>query len=94
MSEEKKAIIHIDPAEETGRYANAATIMHSPTEFIIDFMMLLPGDRRKVVSRVLTSPSHAKQFAAALLENVSRYEAVYGEITVPGKEPEFTGTVN
>ena len=94
MSDEKKAVIHIDPNEETGRYANAATIMHSPTEFIIDFMMLLPGDRRKVVSRVLTSPSHAKQFAAALMENVGRYEASYGEITVPGKEPQFTGTVN
>jgi len=94
MSEEKKAVIHIDPAEETGRYANAATIMHSPTEFIVDFMMLLPGDRRKVISRILTSPTHAKQFAAALLDNVARYEATYGEITVPGKEPEFTGTVN
>lgn len=94
MSEEKKAIIHIDPAEETGSYSNAATIMHSPTEFIIDFMMFLPGDRRKVVSRVITSPSHAKQFAAALIDNVAKYEAAYGEITVPGKEPEFTGTVN
>ena len=94
MSEEKKAVIHIDPSEETGRYANAATIMHSPTEFILDFMMLLPGDRRKVISRILTSPTHAKQFAAALMDNVARYEATYGEITVPGKEPEFTGTVN
>lgn len=94
MSEEKKAIIHIDPSEESGSYANAATIMHSPTEFILDFMMLLPGDRRKVISRILTSPSHAKQFAAALMENVARYESTYGEISVPGKEPEFTGTVN
>lgn len=94
MSDEKKAVIHIDPAEETGRYANAATIMHSPTEFIVDFMMLLPGDRRKVVSRIITSPNHAKQFAMALLENVSKYESLYGEIMVPGEEPEFTGTVN
>ncbi len=94
MSDEKKAVIHIDPAEETGRYANAATIMHSPTEFIIDFMMLLPGDRRKVVSRIITSPNHTKQFAMALRENVGRYEALFGEIAVPGEEPEFTGTVN
>jgi hypothetical protein len=94
MSDETKAVIHIDPSEETGRYSNAATIMHSPTEFIVDFMMLLPGDRRKVVARIITSPNHAKQFATALLENVSRYESLYGEITVPGEEPEFTGTVN
>ena len=94
MSEEKKALIHIDPSVEKGSYANAATIMHSPTEFILDFLMLLPGDRRKVISRIITSPSHAKQFAAALMENVARYEASYGEITMPGKEPEFSGTVN
>ncbi|MGD8353641.1 MAG: DUF3467 domain-containing protein [Pseudomonadota bacterium] len=94
MSGEKKAVIHIDPAMEQGNYANAATIMHSPTEFILDFLMLLPGERRKVVSRIITSPSHAKQFAAALLENVAKYESSYGEITMPGKEPEFTGTVN
>jgi hypothetical protein len=94
MPDEKKAVIHIDPAEETGRYANAATIMHSPTEFIVDFMMLLPGDRRKVVARILTSPNHAKQFAMALMENVGKYEALYGEITVPGEEPAFSGTMN
>lgn len=94
MSEEQKAVIHIDPEVEKGNYTNAATIMHSPTEFILDFMMLLPGNRRKVVSRILTSPNHAKQFAAALLENVAKYEAAYGDIATPGKEPEFTGTVN
>ncbi|UCF88574.1 MAG: DUF3467 domain-containing protein [bacterium] len=94
MSEEKRAVIHIDPAEESGRYSNAATVMHSPTEFILDFMMSLPGGRRKVVSRVITSPSHVKQFAMALMENVGKYEAHYGEISVPGEEPKFTGTVN
>ena len=94
MSEEKKAVIHIDPAEEAGHYTNAATIMHSPSEFIIDFIMLLPGERRKVVSRLITSPNHAKQFAIALMENIGKYESNYGEIQVPGKEPEFSGTVN
>ena len=94
MSDEKKPLIHIDPSEEAGRYANAATIMHSPTEFIFDFLMMLPGDRRRVVSRVLTSPNHAKQFSQALMENLNRYEALYGEIVIPGSEPEFSGTVN
>jgi len=94
MTDDRKTIVHIDPSEETGHYANAATIMHSPTEFIIDFIMLLPGDRRKVVSRIITSPSHLKQFAAAMVENIGKYEASYGEIPVPSKEPEFTGSVN
>ena len=94
MSEEMKALIHIDPAEENGRYTNAATIIHSPSEFIIDFIMLLPGDRRKVVSRILTSPAHAKQLATALADNVKRFEKVYGEIEMPKAEVQFTGSMN
>ena len=94
MTEKKQAVIHIDPAVENGRYANAATIMHSSSEFIMDFLMLLPGDRKKVVSRVLVSPGQAKQLAQALQENVNKYEAVYGEVNVPQEEGEFTGPVN
>ncbi|MDF1534899.1 MAG: DUF3467 domain-containing protein [bacterium] len=94
MPEDRKAIIHIDPAEETGRYANAATIMHSTTEFIVDFIMLLPGDRRKVVSRIVTSPAHAKQLATALAENVARFEKIYGQIEVARAEVEFSGSMN
>ena len=94
MPDDKKAIIHIDPTEENGRYTNAASIMHSPGEFIIDFIMLLPGNRRKVVSRILTSPTHAKQLAAALTDNVARFEKVYGKIETPKAEVQFTGNVN
>jgi hypothetical protein len=94
MTEKKQALIHIDPAVENGRYANAATIMHSPSEFILDFLMLFPGNRRKVVSRVIVSPVQAKQIAGALQENVNRYETVYGEIKIPRQEGEFTGQVN
>ncbi len=94
MTEKKQSVIHIDPTVENGRYANAATIMHSSSEFIMDFLMLLPGDRKKVVSRILVSPGQAKQLARALHENVSKYEAVYGEINVPREEVEFTGPVN
>ena len=94
MTDKKQSIIHIDPAVENGRYANAATIMHSSSEFNLDFLMLLPGDRKKVISRILVSPGQAKQLAQALRENVSKYEAVYGEINVPREEGEFTGPVN
>jgi len=94
MTEQTQSVIHIEPDVENGRYANAATIMHSPAEFIMDFMMLLPGNRRKVVSRVIVSPSQAKQIAEALRENVQKYEASFGEITVPKEMGEFTGPVN
>jgi len=94
MTEKKQSVIHVEPDVENGRYANAATIMHSSSEFIMDFLMLLPGDRKKVVARVIVSPAQAKQVAAALRENVKRYETVYGEIRIPKGEGEFTGPMN
>ena len=94
MTERKQSVIHIEPDVENGRYANAATIMHSSSEFILDFLMLLPGDRKKVVSRVIVSPAQAKRVAAALRENVNKYETAYGEIKIPKEEGEFTGPVN
>lgn len=94
MAEKKQSVIHIEPDIENGRYANAATIMHSSSEFIIDFLVILPGDRKKVVSRVIVSPAQAKQLAEALRENVNKYEGVYGEIRIPKEKGEFTGPVN
>jgi hypothetical protein len=94
MTEKKQPVIHVEPEVENGRYANATTIMHSPNEFIMDFLMLLPGDRRKVVSRIIVSPTQAKQIAAALQENINKYETVYGEIKVLQEEGEFAGPIN
>jgi hypothetical protein len=94
MTEKKQSVIHIEPEVENGRYANAATIMHSSGEFIMDFLMLLPGNRKKVVSRVIVSPAQAKQLAEALKENIGKYENVFGEIRVPKEIGEFTGPVN
>lgn len=94
MSEKKQTVINVDPSVENGVYSNAATILHSPNEFILDFLMSLPGDRRKLVSRVITSPAHAKQLAAALAENVARYEKVHGAIKPASESGEFEGPVN
>ncbi|MBN2720305.1 MAG: DUF3467 domain-containing protein [Proteobacteria bacterium] len=95
MTEEKKtSVIHVDPAVENGRYANAATIMHSFSEFIMDFLMLLPGDRKKVVSRIIVSPGQAKQIARALLDNIEKYEDAYGKISLPAGKGDFSGPVN
>ncbi len=89
-------IITVDTTMENGTYANAATVIHSPNEFLLDFVMILPGGRRKVVSRVILSPAHAKTLSAALAQNVGKYETAYGPIdTVRGvKDPGFDGTVN
>jgi hypothetical protein len=66
-------------------YANLARISHSPADLVIDFAHLLPGETQaKVTARVLMTPLSAKLLLRALTENIARYEAAFGEITVPG----------
>lgn len=64
-----------------GTYSNLAIITHSPTEFIVDFIKMMPGTpKAKVKSRIILTPQHAKRLMKALKENVSKYEAMHGEI--------------
>jgi hypothetical protein len=65
-------------------------IGHSEDEFIIDFIFLQPQNAKaKVRARIVTSPGHAKRFLAALKDNISKYEARYGEIKAgAGQEAE------
>ncbi len=66
-------------------FSNLARIAHTPSEFILDFGRLLPGDRAAtVVARVVISPVALKMLYRALGENLARYEATFGEIPVPG----------
>ncbi len=65
-------------------YANLARISHSPADIVIDFAHLLPAETNAVVkARVLMSPLSAKLLLRALTENLARYEAAFGDITVP-----------
>jgi hypothetical protein len=51
---------------------------------VIDFAHLLPGETTaNIRSRVVMSPLSAKLLLRALTENLARYEATFGEITVP-----------
>jgi hypothetical protein len=66
-------------------YANLVRIAHSPTELILDFAHLMPGDpSARVISRIIMSPLGAKLLSRALAENLSRYEAAFGEIKTLG----------
>jgi hypothetical protein len=66
-------------------YANLVRISHSPAELVLDFARILPGSASaQVVSRILMSPVGAKLFFRALGENLARYEAAFGEISLPG----------
>lgn len=66
-------------------YANIVRISHSPADLVMDFARILPGgSSARVVARLLMSPLGAKLFYRALGENLSRFEAVFGEIQLPG----------
>jgi hypothetical protein len=84
MSEEQQPNqINIEITEEMaeGTYANLAVITHSNSEFIIDFVSVMPGTpKSKVKSRIIFTPMHAKRFMKAIKENVERYEATNGPI--------------
>ena len=67
-----------------GTYSNLAIIAHSTSEFVFDFVRMMPGvNKAKVKSRVVTTPEHAKRLAIALQDNLMRYEAQFGEIRLP-----------
>jgi hypothetical protein len=80
MSEKKHPQISIDLTGE-GVYSNLAIITHSPAEFVVDFVSIMPNvPKAKVKSRIILTPQNAKRLLKALSENVSRYEAQYGVI--------------
>ena len=81
--ENKKDGLNIELTEEVaeGTYSNMAIINHSPSEFVVDFIQMMPGvPKAKVQSRVILTPEHAKRLLQALGENVSRYEQNFGDV--------------
>jgi hypothetical protein len=65
----------------SGIYSNLAIITHSNSEFVIDFVRMMPGvPKAKVKSRIILTPQHAKRLMKALMENVGKYESVHGTI--------------
>lgn len=73
--------IELSEAEAAGTYSNLVMITHSASEFILDFISMMPGlPKAKVVKRIIVSPDHAKRLVNALADNVSRYESEHGEI--------------
>ena len=64
-----------------GTYSNLAVITHSASEFVIDFVRIMPGiPKAQVKSRIILTPEHAKRLIAALEDNIAKYEAVHGAI--------------
>ena len=75
--------INIELKEEVaqGTYSNLAIISHSNSEFVIDFIRVVPGlPKAQVKSRIILTPEHAKRLMNALLENINKFESNYGDI--------------
>lgn len=89
MDAPKKEInIELTPDIAQGIYTNLAIITHSHSEFIMDYVQMMPGvPKPKVVSRVIMAPEHAKRLLKALQDNIGKYENEHGEIKLPSIPP-------
>lgn len=79
----KEGKLNIELSEEIaeGIYSNLAIINHSVSEFVIDFINIMPGKpKAKVKSRIVLTPQHAKRLIKALADNVKKFEQQHGEI--------------
>lgn len=75
--------VNIELSEEIaqGIYSNLAVITHSPSEFVLDFIRVMPGiPKAQVKSRIVVTPEHAKRLMMALKDNIQRFEALHGTI--------------
>ncbi len=72
------------PNELKAHYANFALIMHTPSEVIMNFTSILPGMTKATIdTRIVMTPLHAKMMLNALMDNLQKYEAQFGEIKMP-----------
>lgn len=75
--------LNIELPEEIaeGIYSNLAIISHSPQEFVVDFIRVMPGvPKAKVKARVVLTPEHAKRLMKAMVDNIKKYEQQFGTI--------------
>lgn len=73
--------IELDEKTAEGVYSNLAIINHSASEFVLDYVCIMPGTpKAKVKSRIILTPQHAKRLLKAMGENIHRYELAHGEI--------------
>ncbi len=80
-SKENNINIELDESIAQGLYSNLVIVNHSPTEFVLDFINVMPGaPKAKVRSRIILTPEHTKKFINALAENLDKYEKSFGKI--------------
>ncbi len=88
MDKEQQINIELDEQMAEGTYSNLAVITHSHSEFVLDFVRLMPGvPKAKVKSRVIMTPEHAKRLMKALEENIKKFESQHGQINLDNNAP-------
>ncbi|HWD87901.1 MAG TPA: DUF3467 domain-containing protein [Mucilaginibacter sp.] len=83
--------LNIELSEEIaeGIYSNLAIITHSNSEFVLDFIRVMPGvPKAKVKARIVLTPEHAKRLLTAIQDNIEKFENVNGRIKM---QPENAG---
>ena len=87
----KQLNFELKPEIAQGTYSNLSIISHSLSEFILDFAAMLPGfPKPEVRSRILMTPEHCKRLLNALSDNIARYEAQFGPISLGNAEQKGT----
>lgn len=85
MENNQENQLNIELSEEIaeGIYSNLAIISHSPSEFVIDFIRMMPGTpKANVKSRIILTPEHAKRLLFALQDNIAKYEKQIDKIKI------------
>jgi len=79
--QENQLSIELSEQVAEGVYTNLAIISHSNSEFIMDFVNIMPGiPKAKVKSRVVMSPQNTKRLIHALNENIKKFEQIHGPV--------------
>lgn len=80
-NKENQLNIELTPEIAEGIYSNLAIISHSSSEFVVDFVRIMPGTpKANVKSRIILTPEHAKRLMLALQDNIQKFEAHNGPI--------------
>lgn len=88
----KQLQIELKPEVAQGVYSNLAILTHSSSEFILDFVGMMPGmQKAEVRSRVVMAPEHAKRLLFALQDNLQKYEQQFGEIQLQQRQQSRPG---
>jgi predicted transcriptional regulator len=81
---ENQINIELSAEVAEGIYSNLAIISHSSSEFVLDFIRIMPGlPKAPVKSRIILTPEHAKRLLYALQRKFCKiYEPQNGKIKI------------